>query len=554
LRALHVLAMIMTRARDEGEIIRLATSAVPSFSACRAVGVHLDGRWLSVDGSPGGGDGDLEARASALGTGGGPLLAPGLAWGWAYPLASVEGVVGHLVTAAEEEPPEHERFVLRALAEQAGASLANARLHARERAGADQLRTSNLALEHSIAAVQRTIAIHECLTSVALAGHGRDGIAHAVHELTGLPVVIEDRYGNLGAWAGPGRPDPYPKQPAGPREAMLARATSRAHALREGDRLLALARTRDHVMGVIALVDPDATAGEVDEVALEYGATVLALEVAHLRALAEIELRLRRDLVEALLTGTGDERILERAGALGYDLERPHRTVVVEGGNPHHPDLALFDAVRRAARDEGVGTLLADRTSCVVVLSDADQDWSSFRQRILEELGGGSCRIGVGASCPSPADLPNSYRQAQLALKIQRSSAAPGQVSVFEDLGVYRVLAEVPDTAALEGFIRQWLGPLLDYDASRGSDLVATLSAYLECGGSYDTTATALSLHRSTLRYRLRRLREVSGLDLGDPDIRFNLQLATRAWRTAQALREEGSRDTGWGGGQGPPR
>jgi DNA-binding PucR family transcriptional regulator len=63
------------------------------------------------------------------------------------------------------------------------------------------------------------------------------------------------------------------------------------------------------------------------------------------------------------------------------------------------------------------------------------------------------------------------------------------------------------------------------------------LSQYLECGGGYDATAAALSVHRSTLKYRLQRIREISGHDLADPDTDFNLQLATRAWRTLQTLR-----------------
>ena len=91
---------------------------------------------------------------------------------------------------------------------------------------------------------------------------------------------------------------------------------------------------------------------------------------------------------------------------------------------------------------------------------------------------------------------------------------------------------------SVERLVRRWLSPLLDYDATKGSELVATVSAYLECGGNYDATAKALAVHRSTLRYRLQRIRDVSGYDLGDPDIRFNLHLATRAWRTLEAMRE----------------
>ena len=87
--------------------------------------------------------------------------------------------------------------------------------------------------------------------------------------------------------------------------------------------------------------------------------------------------------------------------------------------------------------------------------------------------------------------------------------------------------------------MHKWLGALLDYDATKDAQLVETLSCYLECGGNYDLTAKALSLHRSTLRYRLQRLRDISGRDLNDPDTRFNLQLATRAWKTMQALRQQ---------------
>jgi DNA-binding PucR family transcriptional regulator len=74
-----------------------------------------------------------------------------------------------------------------------------------------------------------------------------------------------------------------------------------------------------------------------------------------------------------------------------------------------------------------------------------------------------------------------------------------------------------------------------------GAQLAETPSCYLECGGNYDLTAATLSLHRSTLRYRLQRIREVSAHDLNDPDIRFNLQLATRAWKTVHAMHQRPS-------------
>lgn len=79
--------------------------------------------------------------------------------------------------------------------------------------------------------------------------------------------------------------------------------------VRDKGRLITLAQPGSEVLGVIALVDPDRTAGDSERVALEHANTVLTLELAHLRALAEVELRLRRDLVEELLAGTDTQAL-----------------------------------------------------------------------------------------------------------------------------------------------------------------------------------------------------------------------------------------------------
>ena len=77
--------------------------------------------------------------------------------------------------------------------------------------------------------------------------------------------------------------------------------------------------------------------------------------------------------------------------------------------------------------------------------------------------------------------------------------------------------------------MEDWLGTLLAYDAERQADLVHTLGTYLDHSGNYDDTAAALHIHRSTLRYRLQRIRELSGHDLAHADTRLNLHVAVRA-------------------------
>jgi len=553
-RPLLALSMVMTSSRDEAEILHVATTAVPSLSGGRVAAVYFDGQWHGTGSTGRPADADvLQAQFTALGRTGGAVHMEGADWAWAYPLFSLEEMGGYLVVSLDAEPEPHYQFLLNVLAQQTGAALANARLHARERASAEReraisndLRSANLALEEAMtqlaqssSTVQRSLDIHDKLTAAASAGKGQDGIAHTLHQLTGLPVAIEDRHGNLTAWGGPDQPEPYPKQTPARREQTLQRALEARAPIRDRGRLIVLAEQDGQVLGTIALIDPDRTAGQSEKIALEHANTVLRLELVHLRALGEAELRIRRDLVEELLAGTDLDTALDRARALGYDLARPHRVVLVTNGTPPADYEAFYHAVRRAVRSTGIGSLLAARPGGVAVLSDTDKDWEQFRAMVIAQMGPrGSCRVGVGAPCIQPPEFPRSHGQALLALKMQVATGSPEQVTLFEDLGIYQLLSEIPDINSVEVFIRRWLGLLIDYDTDKDARLVDTLSCYLECGGNYDVTAKMLSLHRSTLRYRLQRIRDISGRNLNNPNTRFNLQLATRAWTIVHAMHQ----------------
>jgi DNA-binding PucR family transcriptional regulator len=153
------------------------------------------------------------------------------------------------------------------------------------------------------------------------------------------------------------------------------------------------------------------------------------------------------------------------------------------------------------------------------------------------ELGHAGCRIGVGGICDHAPDVPQSYREAQLALQVMSFGDRQASVVSFDDLGVIQILAEAQDPTTIQRLVRKWLGALIDYDDRRKGDLIPTLNSYLRSGGNYADSARSLGVHRNTLRYRLRRIGEISGHNLDDPDVQFNLQVATRAWHTLDAMR-----------------
>jgi DNA-binding PucR family transcriptional regulator len=543
LYSLFVLSMMMFDGRDEQAILRLACTAVPQLGSCRVEAGYLARRG-GLEWVPGGAEEPrprLHAAVAALrGAEGAVDLAD---WAWAYPLCSLGGQRGYLVVGAPTEPSHAEQVLLRVLAQQTGAALSNAALHRTEREQAGRLRVLDVELaalndrlSRSLAALQRQRRIYEVLSRVSAAGEGAEGIARAVHQLTGLPVVVEDRFGNLRSWAGPGCPDPYTKPSGWRRAQLLARALRDCRPVRDRERLIALARPRHEVLGVLALIDPDRAAGEHELSALEHGAVVLAAELAHQHRLTEVELRLRRDLVDDLLSGATDASVFTRAEALGHDLHHPHRAVVVKWDG-RTADSDLVRAVARAVAELRLDCLMASRAGSIVLLAhqpsarNQRQRWDEMYRSVARELRCTAGVIGVGGRAESVAEVRRSYEEALRALSIRQGSVTGNGATVFDELGVYRLLAAGENAREVRIFVREWLGLLLDYDEGHRCELVRTLSTYLECGGNYDETAEALTIHRSTLRYRLQRIREVSGLDLGEVDSRFNLQVATRAWR-----------------------
>ena len=228
LHSLFVLSMMMTESRDEDEILSLAVTSVASLGPCRVDGAYRPAA------EPGGGGPPERFREPAgrlrkalgpallaLGADDGPVDVPGAGWGWAFALRSLGGHWGWLVVGAPAEPTADEQFLLKVLAHQTGSALENAALHQRERAGAaelaqvnTELASVNAQLAATVADLERTATIHEALTRVSASGAGEDRIATTVFDLTGYPVAVEDRFGNLRAWAGPDRPVPYPKTDA----------------------------------------------------------------------------------------------------------------------------------------------------------------------------------------------------------------------------------------------------------------------------------------------------------------------------------------------------
>ncbi|MFI7407910.1 PucR family transcriptional regulator [Streptomyces sp. NPDC049627] len=536
---LLVLSRTLFTCTEQSEIVRLAMRHVSALGPYNSEAGYLaTGDGLSrVPGHDAGTPAIDDARMKELGEADGSVSLPERSWNWAFGLRGAGGLLGYIVVSSHSGPDEQGRFLLSTLVGLTSAALSLAATRAAQHDNAGEL--SRLRTERDTALrqldttrselhLQKTV--HETLARVAARGGGEDAITQALYELTGLSALIEDQFGNLRSWAGPGRPAPHPVRSPTYQEEMLRQVAREAGPVRVKARLIALAQPRGDVLGVLALEDPEATADEHTMFALDHAQRLLAQELLHTRELTEVELRLRRQLIDDLLEGTDETSAYARAEALGHDLRRTHYVVVV-----HWPGNAADDSFTRAVEHATATTaarpLITRRGDRVVLLTEARPDHDAVHAALAHELGRPDGAIGVSTRCDSPDGVPRCYQEALRALEVRQNSRQRSGTTFFDDLGLYRILGPGNDLRELEGFVREWLGQLIDYDAEHDTELVETLCRYFDCGGNYDEAAAALTVHRSTLRYRLQRIREISDRDLADVDTRLNLQVATRVWK-----------------------
>lgn len=536
---LLVLSHTLFTCTEQSEIVRLAMRHVSALGPYHAEAGYLTtGDGLSrVPGHDAGAPTVDDAQMKDLGEADGSVSLPERSWNWAFGLRRADRVLGYIVVSSTSEPDEQGHFLLSTLVglTSAAMSLAATRPAHHDNAGElSRLRTERDTALRQLDTTRSELhlhkTVHETLARVAARGGGEDAITQALYELTGLSALIEDRFGNLRSWAGPDRPDPYPVRSSTYQEEMLRQVAREVGPVKVKDRLVALARPRGDLLGVLALEDPEATADEHAVFALDQAQRSLAQELRHMRELTEVGLRLRRQLIDDLLEGTDETSAYARAEAVGLDLQRTHYVVVVYWpGNA--PDGSFTRAVEQTAAPTATRPLITRRGDRVVLLTEARPDADAVHAALAHELGTSDGAIGVSTPCDSPDAVPRCYEEALRALEVRQNSRQHSGTTFFDELGLYRILGPGNSLRELEGFVREWLGRLIDYDAGHDTELVETLSRYFDCGGNYDDAAAALTVHRSTLRYRLQRIREISDRDLTDVDTRLNLQVATRVWK-----------------------
>ena len=439
-------------------------------------------------------------------------------------------VIGVLFAADRSPRPfsPDEVALLCSLAAHAAIAIDTAKALDDTRAALEDLARANAVIREHAAAVQRAEESHDRLTDLVLRGGELSEVAAAVAGLLGGAITAHDPDGRpLAAVRGDGSAF---AAPAGDARALVEaahRSAGAGRAVPRDGRWVCAVLAGKELMGCLVLHgrphldDPDRRM-------FERAGVVAALLLLLRRSVAETENRVRGELLADMLGDPGRDPagLTERGRRLGVDLDRRHLVLVARAGADDRERLAGA-AMRYLFGADGVGAEHAGAT--VLLLPDDGTPPGAAAAGAAEQLAqlvGAPVTVAGAGPAAGPRDLAAAHAEAERCLKAMRVLGRTGEGAGSAELGFLGVL--LGDGHDVDGYVAATLGPLLEYDARRGTDLVRTLGAYFGCGGSLTRAKDELHVHVNTVVQRLDRVQALLGRDWNSPERALELQLALR--------------------------
>ncbi|NDJ61012.1 MAG: hypothetical protein GYB67_07795 [Chloroflexi bacterium] len=410
--------------------------------------------------------------------------------------------------------------------------------------------------QENMTLIERALHIHQVLTQLVLDGGDLERLARTLAELIGQSVSIEnERFEalashNLAVYdearrytLSEGRTDPRLVEALETRDMLgqIRRTLRPVHIPQMADvglemeRILAPIVVHGAIYGFVWIIADDRPLTELDQLAIESGATIAALLLLHQEAIQNAEASVKGGLISQLIQAdAAREAVLaDQALRYGLDLTASYLLLLVEhveakSNRSSQALLQRYHRIDRALTGQSWPVVVGQFAGKVVVLAQSNADTDAIAERIQAACQPHIGRIGVSAIQRGARHVGAAYGQAQDALVIARRLRDPRPVTRFDDLGYMHTLYRAGGASLQTNPFVPVLRRLYD---EQQADLFNTLEVYLDAGGNGVQTAERLCIHRSTLNYRLTRIAEICSVDLSDPQARTNLQIALKLLR-----------------------
>ena len=295
--------------------------------------------------------------------------------------------------------------------------------------------------------------------------------------------------------------------------------------------MLAGVRDRTGTGAYMSLVGRPIELGERDAGALLAAAGAGSIELVREDASEAARDAVEGDLLDRLARGdvSDPDALIRRAHRLGYDLAQPQLALALRGEETAEHLVETLPTL--APQQQPLAGQRGDEVLVLLPTGDAADDRALGLVRDWHrELAAGQGTLSAGVSGPveGAAGLSQALGEATQALDLGEQLFGAGALVAFADLGIFTFLLRSHNPPALHEFHSAMLGRVSTYDGTKGAELIQTLEAYFASRCSPDATAKRLHLHRNSLLYRLRRIEEIAGVRLDDPETRLLLHLALR--------------------------
>lgn len=295
---------------------------------------------------------------------------------------------------------------------------------------------------------------------------------------------------------------------------------------------------------------------EFDFIAIENAATALSLELIKQIAISEVEKKFKNDLIDDLVTGKikSMNTIYDRAAITNIDTNANYAVVIFnlkstkttnkkEEHLERHQRIQKYYEILAESIDFYLsGAIIRDRVDEIVVLWKLNskniderleirkikQTVNHIRGKFKVSVKDYAVQVGIGNISKTILDVSQSYNEAQDTLNIGQNANQADFTISFNDLGIYRMLYKFDDLNQLKDFIPTSLQKLLDYRKSNKEALLDTLNVFLQCQQNIAKSAQILYVHYKTVTYRLERIKEITGMNLEDPEEMLSVQVGLR--------------------------
>lgn len=303
--------------------------------------------------------------------------------------------------------------------------------------------------------------------------------------------------------------------------------------------------------GWLGILAPPKDQTERNSIAIDRSLAILALILLKMQEIHSTELRLRGEFFETLLVYRDIDYIHRMMKNYGYRFEKNHALLIFDLKSRETSQLDEHTATvstnylsgfqqqfKAALHPLSTQIVTFYKGTQLIFLLETEKDLSERLQmdNLLRKLAKDPLlwkvlkkewhlKIGASNVFSDLKDFKGAYQNAQYALEFGNSQSKDDYLVFYSQLKVKRFLL-TNDPSELQKFVRDILGPLIDYDQKAHSRFLDTLRIYIQSNNSWTQTKETLFIHGNTLTYRLKRIEEILGLKLDDYQDRLNIQIA----------------------------